>query len=147
MEWKLRDHRPSCQAELNRLVLLTFARCDRFTAREDGRADNVSFDVMPRTRPGLEIEGADEFGAPKALKIMESAKDLFMAEGYGAVSMDAVAKAAGVSKATVYSHFGSKEKLFAAIIHDACRGFAVDLFPQVEGEPDIGVALRRLASS
>ena len=107
----------------------------------------MTFDLMPRSRQNLDIEAADEVGGPKALKIMQAAKDLFMAEGYGAVSMDEVARSAGVSKATVYSHFGSKEKLFAAIIHDACRGFAVDLFPQVEDEPDIGVALRRIASS
>src|SRR5688572_31658021 len=102
---------------------------------------------MPRSRANLDIDAADEFGAPKALKIMQAAKELFIAEGYGAISMDQVAKAAGVSKATVYSHFGSKEKLFAAIIQHACKGFAVDLFPQVADEPDIGVALRRIASS
>ena len=107
----------------------------------------MTIDLMPRSRANLDIDAADEFGAPKALKIMQAAKDLFMAEGYGAISMDQVAKSAGVSKATVYSHFGSKEKLFAAIIHHACKGFAVDLFPQVADEPDIGVALRRIASS
>ncbi len=101
---------------------------------------------MPRSKPALDLETADELGA-KALKIMEAATALFITEGYGAVSMDEVAKAAGVSKATVYSHFGSKEKLFAAIIHHACKGFAVDLFPQVTDEPDIAVALRRIASS
>lgn len=114
---------------------------------DSGKADDVTFDVMTRSRANLDIDAADEVGAPKALKIMQAAKDLFMAEGYGAISMDQVAKAAGVSKATVYSHFGSKEKLFAAIIHHACKGFAVDLFPQVADEPDIGVALRRIASS
>jgi AcrR family transcriptional regulator len=98
-------------------------------------------------RPGANPEIDDEFGAPKALKIMQAAKELFIAAGYGAISMDQVARAAGVSKATVYSHFGSKEKLFAAIIQHACKGFAVDLFPQVNDEPDVGVALRRIAGS
>ena len=102
---------------------------------------------MTSSRTNLDIDADDEFGAPKALKIMQAAKELFIAEGYGAISMDQVARAAGVSKATVYSHFGSKEKLFAAIIQHACKGFAVDLFPQVNDEPDIGVALRRIASS
>jgi TetR/AcrR family transcriptional regulator, mexJK operon transcriptional repressor len=44
-----------------------------------------------------------------------------MAHGYGAVSMDAVARAAGVSKATLYAHFSSKDRLFATIIGDACQ--------------------------
>ena len=107
----------------------------------------MSFDLLPKSRRGLDLDAPDEFGAPKAIKILESARDLFMAEGYGAVSMDQVAKAAGVSKATVYAHFGSKEKLFAEIIHHACRAFAVDLFPAVEDEPDIAVALRRIATA
>ena len=107
----------------------------------------MTLNLMPRSRASLDTDAADEFGAPKALRIMQAAKELFMAEGYGAVSMDQVAKSAGVSKATVYSHFGSKEKLFAAIVHHACKGFAVDIFPQVADEPDIGVALRRIASA
>ena len=44
-----------------------------------------------------------------------------MAQGYGAVSMDAVACAAGVSKATLYAHFSSKAQLFARIIGEACQ--------------------------
>ena len=44
-----------------------------------------------------------------------------MAQGYGAVSMDAIARAAGVSKATLYAYFSSKDQLFATIISDACR--------------------------
>ena len=44
-----------------------------------------------------------------------------MAHGYGAVSMDAVARAAGVSKATLYAYFSSKDQLFATIIGEACQ--------------------------
>jgi AcrR family transcriptional regulator len=47
--------------------------------------------------------------------IVEAAKQLFLKEGYGA-SMDAVAIEAGVSKQTVYKHFGSKEALFVAVV-------------------------------
>ena len=39
-----------------------------------------------------------------------------MANGYAATSMDQVAVAAGVSKATVYSHFQDKASLFASLI-------------------------------
>jgi TetR/AcrR family transcriptional regulator, mexJK operon transcriptional repressor len=106
----------------------------------------VTFDLLANSG-ARDPDAADEVSAPKALKIMQAAKDLFTVEGYGAVSMDEVARSAGVSKATVYAHFGSKEKLFAAIIHQACKGFAVDLFPQVADEPDIAVALRRIASA
>ncbi len=56
----------------------------------------------------------------KARAILEAAAALFIAQGYGAVSMDAVARRAGVSKATLYAHFGAKDRLFAAIIQEAC---------------------------
>ena len=62
-----------------------------------------------------------ESESPKRQLVLDAAASLFMAHGYGAVSMDAVARAAGVSKATLYAHFSSKDQLFATIIGDACR--------------------------
>ena len=52
----------------------------------------------------------------KTEAILKGAMEEFLAHGYAATSMDRVAKAAGVSKATVYSHFGDKEGLFNALI-------------------------------
>jgi len=51
---------------------------------------------------------------------MDAATELFAARGYGAVSMEAIAKAADVSKATLYAHFESKDRLFAKIVQLAC---------------------------
>src|SRR4051794_20243806 len=59
--------------------------------------------------------------SPKRQLVLDAATGLFMAQGYGAVSMDAVARAAGVSKATLYAYFSSKDQLFATIIGEACR--------------------------
>ena len=59
--------------------------------------------------------------SPKRQLVLNAAASLFMAHGYGAVSMDAIARAAGVSKATLYAHFNSKDQLFATIIGDACQ--------------------------
>ena len=44
-----------------------------------------------------------------------------MEQGYAATSMDNVAAAAGVSKATIYAHFSSKEDLFSAVIIGRCE--------------------------
>jgi TetR/AcrR family transcriptional repressor of mexJK operon len=50
--------------------------------------------------------------------------------------MDQVAKAAGVSKMTVYRHFGSKEELFAGVITELCqRIVAEDLVEIFAREP------------
>ena len=52
----------------------------------------------------------------KAQQILEGALQEFLVHGYAATSMDRVAASAGVSKATVYSHFGDKEGLFVALV-------------------------------
>ena len=62
-----------------------------------------------------------EADSPKRQLVLDAARALFIAQGYGAVSMDAIARSAGVSKATLYAHFGSKDQLFATIITEACR--------------------------
>jgi len=64
-------------------------------------------------------------GRPKDLAkraaILEAAKRMFLEQGYQGVSMDQIAAAAGVSKLTVYSHFGDKETLFSEAIAAKCR--------------------------
>ncbi|MEM6490448.1 MAG: TetR/AcrR family transcriptional regulator [Pseudomonadota bacterium] len=61
-----------------------------------------------------------EAPSPKSAEILQAAHALFMEQGYGATSMDAVAARAGVSKRTIYSHFDNKEGLFSAMITAAC---------------------------
>jgi TetR/AcrR family transcriptional regulator, mexJK operon transcriptional repressor len=56
----------------------------------------------------------------KAESILAAAKRTFLASGFGTVSMDTIAREAGVSKATVYAHFTSKEELFGAVIGREC---------------------------
>jgi AcrR family transcriptional regulator len=65
--------------------------------------------------------GAETRPGSKPAQIMLAAKDLFTSQGFGATSMDAIARTANVSKATLYAHFSGKEELFAAIVSHACR--------------------------
>jgi AcrR family transcriptional regulator len=51
-------------------------------------------------------------------RIMEAARNHFSTHGLERASVDAIAAEAGVSKMTVYSHFGSKEGLFEAVVKD-----------------------------
>ena len=67
--------------------------------------------VATHARPGR--PKSDE----KRQAILDAASDLFMSDGYERASMDAIAADAGVSKQTVYSHFGGKEDLFRQCIH------------------------------
>lgn len=62
--------------------------------------------------------------------ILRAAGELFGEHGYAQVSMDEVAAGAGVTKPTVYAHFGSKEALFETLISDAIsRSHGGDLAP------------------
>lgn len=54
----------------------------------------------------------------KRAAILAGAIDVFISMGYELASMDKIAETAGVSKRTVYNHFGSKENLFQAIVDD-----------------------------
>src|SRR5687767_15097695 len=48
--------------------------------------------------------------------ILDAARSSFLAKGFDRSSMDEIALAASVSKPTVYKHFQTKERLFAAAI-------------------------------
>jgi TetR/AcrR family transcriptional repressor of mexJK operon len=58
--------------------------------------------------------------ASKRTAIVRSAQALFMAQGYNATSMDAIAERAGVSKLTLYNQFGSKQDIFEAAVGAKC---------------------------
>jgi TetR/AcrR family transcriptional repressor of mexJK operon len=64
-------------------------------------------DSRPKGRP-LDQE--------KRSAILNASRELFLSDGFAVVSMDAIAKRAGVSKATVYSHFEDKNALFRAVL-------------------------------
>ena len=81
----------------------------------------------------------------KAVKILQGAMEEFLAHGYAGASMDGIASSAGVSKATLYSHFQSKQGLFKALIEKMTRERFVLVFgtEPLEGEPQ--VVLRQVA--
>ncbi|MBY5992917.1 TetR/AcrR family transcriptional regulator [Ferrimonas balearica] len=56
----------------------------------------------------------------KRQQIVEAAGELFVQQGFATTSMDEVAQRAGVSKQTVYAHFGSKDELFTHCIERKC---------------------------
>lgn len=48
--------------------------------------------------------------------LLDAAESVFAERGYRVATVDDVAKAAGLTKGAVYSHFGSKEALFRAAV-------------------------------
>jgi len=51
-------------------------------------------------------------------ELLAAALDLFVERGFAATRLDDVAKAAGVSKGTLYLYFSSKEDLFKAVVRE-----------------------------
>ena len=66
--------------------------------------------------------------AGKRKDIMDAARQLFLQHGFHGTSMDALAKEACVSKATLYSHFEDKDALYRALINDKMADYKVDDF-------------------
>src|SRR5258708_18904158 len=65
--------------------------------------------TMRRTRPRGEVRRS---------QILDAATEIFLENGYGGATIDLVVERAGASKATVYSFFGGKDGLFAAIVEE-----------------------------
>ena len=55
-------------------------------------------------------------GGAKRRQIMDGARAVFLSSGFDGASMNDIARAAGVSKGTLYAYFDSKDQLFEAII-------------------------------
>ena len=54
--------------------------------------------------------------ADRRIAILEASRGAFAVQGFHETSLDSVAERAGVSKALLYEHFGSKRELFAAML-------------------------------
>ncbi|WP_100181046.1 TetR/AcrR family transcriptional regulator C-terminal domain-containing protein, partial [Bradyrhizobium nitroreducens] len=59
----------------------------------------------------------------KYYQILDSARALFLDQGFDTTSMDAIARDAGVSKATLYVHFDDKDDLLLALINEECKRY------------------------
>ncbi|MDX2275804.1 MAG: TetR/AcrR family transcriptional regulator [Hyphomonadaceae bacterium] len=75
-------------------------------------------------------------GRPRAEEVTERvnhiisvAEALIVRDGYQAVSVDAIARAAGISKKTIYSQFENKAGLLAAVVDRLARSLSVALAP------------------
>jgi AcrR family transcriptional regulator len=80
----------------------------------------------------------------KRRQIVDGARSVFLARGFDAASMGDIAKAAGVSKGTLYVYFKNKEELFAAIVEQECGSHAEGAFPLDNSDSDVEGVLTRI---
>lgn len=67
--------------------------------------------------------------------VLRVARRCFTREGFSATKMEPIAREAGISTATLYALFPSKEHLFMAVIDQAAGDFAAGM-SQVQGQAD-----------
>jgi AcrR family transcriptional regulator len=99
---------------------------------------------MPQVRRG----GRPSRAASEQLggRILDAATEMFLANGFGATSIDALAQQLRMSKRTFYHRFPNKEALFAAVVHRILQRLrpAADV-PLIAGA-DVETVLERLAT-
>lgn len=83
--------------------------------------------------------------SPKRDAIIAAAKDMFFQEGYAGASVDRITAQARVSKATVYSHFRSKEDLLMAVVEEVVRPIRHDYLSVLDPSTRLSDWLLKLA--
>lgn len=84
---------------------------------------------------------------PKRQAILNGATRMFLAHGYRNVSMEKIAQAAPVSKATLYNHFDSKNALLAAVIYELCGSLLQTMTQATIESDDVENNLTQIATS
>src|SRR6516164_3733977 len=95
-------------------------------------------------------KGSDE-AIPKARRngsreaIIEAAELLFLERGFGSVSMDELAEAAGLARRTLYNQFASKEEIFREMLLTMSGQLENAFPPGIETQGDVEDVLRLVA--
>jgi len=86
---------------------------------------NIPQETETPQKPGL---------GRKQSQILSAARREFLEHGFSDTSMDAIARSAAVSKATLYAYFPSKEALFIHLVETECQQKEIDLpAPALDG--------------
>jgi AcrR family transcriptional regulator len=91
--------------------------------------------------------GPAEDESAKRRQIIDGARAMFLAKGFDAASMNDIARAAGVSKGTLYVYFKHKEELFEAIVEQECDAQAEGIFDFDPDDHDVDTVLKRLGAA
>jgi AcrR family transcriptional regulator len=124
---RFRDHRLSCPAKGERMV----------TAQPD-----TDERVRPRRHGGRPSRAES---AQLSDRILDIATALFLRDGFGATSIEAVARGAGISKRTFYHRFSGKEALFEAVVRRLVERWTTPFDAALLQAPSVEEMLRRVA--
>jgi AcrR family transcriptional regulator len=110
-----------------------------------------SYDMEQSDRPivtgSVDLPKEPVPDSAKRRQIMEGARAVFLAQGFDRASMDEIARAAGVSKGTLYVYFSSKQRLFEDLIIEDRREQSEQLVKIDTADADIRTMLTRFGVS
>nr|AIA13141.1 Bacterial regulatory proteins, tetR family [uncultured bacterium] len=72
----------------------------------------------------------------KRLSVLEAAALIFGRDGFASASIELIAAEARVSRQTIYNHYGDKEKLFTAVVHDMTERSNAGVYATLASFPD-----------
>ncbi|MGX5664720.1 TetR/AcrR family transcriptional regulator [Rhizobium daejeonense] len=78
---------------------------------------------MTRDAAPDHVERTTSRGLARRNLIVTTATDLFLEQGYDAVTVDEIIRVVGGSKTNLYKHFGGKEGLFSEVVEQLCHDF------------------------
>ncbi|GAA0290313.1 TetR/AcrR family transcriptional regulator [Rhodovulum strictum] len=78
-------------------------------------------------------------------QVLEGARDIFLRDGFEGASVDDIARAAGVSKATLYSYFPDKRLLFIEVFQQECDRQTLAALDQIDMDAPVAEVLRQAA--
>lgn len=70
-------------------------------------------------------------------RLLAAAAEIFVEDGFGRASVDAVAERAGYSKGAVYSNFDGKEDLFLELLRRKLEGDVAELRAMMQASADV----------
>ena len=95
--------------------------------------------AIPAPPPGEEDNA-------KRRQILQGAHRVFMTLGFDGASMGEIAKAAGVSKGTLYVYFTDKAQLFEAMVEQECAVQNSTVFQIDPTNPDVAATLTKIGT-
>src|ERR1700755_3141765 len=125
---------------MKRATTRTPAKPAKSRVRSRAAAARTPKVVSAKVEPAKPALNRAERAAERREAIIAAAMDEFIAQGFAATRLDAVAKKAGVAKGTIYLHFKDKEALFEELIRTAIVPLVNRL--AAGGPPPAGASVR-----
>ncbi|MFT4008457.1 MAG: TetR/AcrR family transcriptional regulator [Nocardioidaceae bacterium] len=85
---------------------------------------------------GVRPRGGRMSRTARRAQLLDSARQVFVAQGYHSAAMDDIAERAGVSKPVLYQHFPGKLELYLGLVEQSCDDIIANCMKALASTPD-----------